>query len=48
MAIVVSLQGMRLPNTSSVQLKWHVDTREGHRRVGLAGVCRGGRFVRDP
>jgi hypothetical protein len=36
---------LRLPNISSVQLTRRVDTRGGHRRVGLAGVCRGGRFV---
>ena len=33
---------VRLPNTTSVQLKRHVDTRGGHRRVGLVGVRRAG------
>jgi hypothetical protein len=39
---------LRLPNISSVQLKRHVGIRGGHRRVGLGGVCPGGRLVLDP
>ncbi|MFI6500309.1 hypothetical protein [Nonomuraea typhae] len=38
---------LRLPKTTSMQLKLHVSTRGERRRAGLVGVCPKRRFARN-